>query len=73
MSIRSEKLIEELDRLHGVINILEQQAVKEKKAYEDERARLLDELHRANTVLLKIRHHAADFEEVMEIIKSSVD
>lgn len=60
---------EEVLRLHGVVKILEEQIDQERRAYIDETARLNNELHRLNTTLMRIRHNASDFSEVMVIIR----
>jgi len=65
----SETAEEENIRLHGVIKILEEQIDQERRAYIDETRRLNNELHRLNTVLMRIKHSASDFSEVMSAIR----
>lgn len=64
-----EEGAEEIIRLQGVIKILEDQLDQERRAYIDEKSRFNDELHKLNTTLMRIRHSAADFADVMSIIR----
>ena len=64
-----EKAEDEVLRLHGVIKILEDRLDTERRAYVDEVARLNNQLHRMNTTMMRIRHSASDFSDVMSIIR----
>ena len=61
---------EEISRLRCEIELLEDHIKVNNESFEAERNRLYDDMAKLNNVLFKIKHYAADFEEVLEIIRT---
>lgn len=60
---------EEILRLRGEVEILQEKIKTDAAGYTKERERLHDDIARLNGVIFRIKHYAADFEDVMEILR----
>lgn len=60
---------EEILRLRGEVEILQEKIKEDAAGYTKERERLHDDIARLNGVIFRIKHYAADFEDVMEILR----
>jgi len=60
---------EEILRLRGEVEILQEKIKSDAAGYDAERQRLHDDISKLTGVIFRIRHYAADFEDVMEILR----